>query len=151
MSHRLFAIGLFVGLLPGVQAQTADPATRELIERLLTRIDGLERRVAELEKGGPKALATTRVTPAAPAPSQAPSPTQAMPMSHDQAPVPVAQPEPAQPVYPSLKIAGFGDINFSATDFHGASSGFGAQTLVLPHSGFEERQFTLPLISALSP
>ena len=63
MGYRLFAVGLFAVLLPGVQAQTADPATRELIERLLTRIDGLERRVAELEKGGTTALA---VSPAAP-------------------------------------------------------------------------------------
>jgi hypothetical protein len=158
MSHRLFVIGLFAVLLPGARGQTADPATRELIERLLNRIDGLEKRVAELEKGGTTALATNRsaptpVSPPAPSPTQAPSPTptEAMHMSHDQPPVPVTQSEATQPVYPSLKIAGFGDINFSATDFHGTSSGFAPQTLVLPHSGFEEGQLTLHLSSALSP
>jgi hypothetical protein len=149
MSYRLFAIGLFVGLLPGVQAQTADPATRELIERLLNRIDGLEKRVAELEKGGPTTARS--IPPSAPAQAAQPSPTEAMHLAHDQAPVPVTQSEATQPVYPSLKISGFGDVDFSATNLHGPSSGFGAQTLVLPHSGFEEGQFTLHLSSALSP
>ena len=149
MSYRLFAIGLSVGLLPGVQAQTADPATRELIERLLNRIDGLEKRVAELEKGGPTTARS--IPPSAPAQAAQPSPTEAMHLAHDQAPVPVTQSEATQPVYPSLKISGFGDVDFSATNLHGPSSGFGAQTLVLPHSGFEEGQFTLHLSSALSP
>src|ERR1700733_11086298 len=95
MSHRLFAVGLFAVLLPGVWAQTADPPTRELIERLLTRIDGLEKRVAELEKGGKTAQLvslTTAEPPAAPAaPTQSPPPSaaEAMRMSHDQPPVPV--------------------------------------------------------------
>jgi hypothetical protein len=148
MRCRLFAIGLFAALLPGARAQTADPATRELIDRLLARIDGLERRVAELEKGGVTARSSGA---AAPAQAPVPSPTEAMHLAHDQAPSPVAQSEAAQPVYPSLKISGFGDVDFSATDLHTPTSGFGAQTLVLPHSGFEEGQFTLHLSSALSP
>jgi hypothetical protein len=136
-------------LLPGVQALTADPATRELIERLLSRIDGLEKRVVELEKGGPTTARS--IAPSAPLQAAQPSPTEAMHLAHDQAPVPVTQSEATQPVYPSLKISGFGDVDFSATNLHGPSSGFGAQTLVLPHSGFEEGQFTLHLSSALSP
>jgi hypothetical protein len=161
MSHRLLAIGLFAALLPGLRAQTADPATRELIERLLARIDGLEKRVADLEKGGVMALASNRAAPAAPAPvsppaaapAQTPTPSaaEAMRMSHDQPPVPLPQSESAQPVYPSLKIAGFGDIDYSATTFHGAVSPFRPQTLVEPYGGFEEGQFTLQLSSALSP
>jgi hypothetical protein len=140
-----------------VRAQPADPATRELIERLLTRIDGLEKRVSDLEKGGKTAQLASLTAPATPAasaaPAQAPSPSaaEAMRMSHDQPPVPVAQSEGVQPVYPSLKIAGFGDIDYSATDFHGTVSPFRPQTLVLPHTGFEEGQFTLQLSSALSP
>jgi hypothetical protein len=149
MRYRLFAVGLFAVLLPGVQAQTTDPGTRELIERLLNRIDGLEKRVAELEKGGPTTARST--APAAPAQAAQPSPTEAMHLTHDQAPIPVTQSEATQPTYPSLKISGFGDVDFSATNLHGPSSGFGAQTLVLPHSGFEEGQFTLHLSSALSP
>ncbi|HEX4594528.1 MAG TPA: hypothetical protein VH157_09640 [Bryobacteraceae bacterium] len=148
MRNRVFAVGLFVWVLPGVQAQTADPATRELIERLLTRIDGLEKRVAELEKPGATSQAAN---PAAPAKAPALSPTEAMHLAHDQPPVPVTQSEATQPVYPSLKISGFGDIDFSATDLHTPTSGFGAQTLVQQHSGFEEGQFTLHLSSALSP
>ena len=149
MRYRLFAVGLFAVLLPGVQAQTTDPGTRELIERLLNRIDGLEKRVAELEKGGPTTARST--APAAPAQAAQPSPTEAMHLTHDQAPIPVTQSEATQPTYPSLKISGFADVDFSATNLHGPSSGFGAQTLVLPHSGFEEGQFTLHLSSALSP
>jgi hypothetical protein len=149
MRYRPLAIGLFAVLLPGVQAQTTDPATRELIERLLNRIDGLEKRVAELEQGGPTTARST--APTAPAQAAQPSPTEAMHLAHDQAPVPITQSEATQPVYPSLKISGFGDVDFSATNLHGPSSGFGAQTLVLPHSGFEEGQFTLHLSSALSP
>src|SRR5579864_3122736 len=86
MSYRLFAVGLFAVLLPGARAQTTDPATRELIERLLNRIDGLEKRVVELEKGGGAARATVP-----PAPAQAPSlsPTEAMHLTHEQAPNPV--------------------------------------------------------------
>ena len=64
-------------------AQTADPATRELIEKLLARIDSLEKRVAQLEQANPSAGAT------APA-SAVPAPAPAMATgthSHDQAPV----------------------------------------------------------------
>jgi hypothetical protein len=58
--------------------------------------------------------------------------------------------EAAAPVFPSLKIAGFSDFNFAATDQHGPAPGFGAQTLLQPHSGFEEGQFVLHMTSALS-
>src|SRR5216684_7293586 len=94
MSYRLFAIGLFAVLLPGARAQTTDPATRELIERLLNRIDGLEKRVAELEKGGPTTARST--APAAPSQAPQPSPTEAMHLAHNQAPVPITQSEATQ-------------------------------------------------------
>jgi hypothetical protein len=147
MSWRFIAIGFVAGCLPAASAQTTDAATQELIQRLLARIDGLEKRVAELERAGPARTAVAAaVAPAAPQ-----SPTEAVHMAHEQPPPPVIQPDTGQPSYPSLKIAGFGDVNFSATDLHGASGGFGAQTLLPPHSGFEEGQFTLQLSSALSP
>ena len=147
MRRRLFAVGVFVALLPGARAQTTDPATRELIERLLNRIDSLEKRVADLEKGSTP-VRTTGLASAQP--SSQPT-TETMHLTHDQAPSPVTQSEAAQPTYPSLKISGFGDIDFSATDLHGPSGGFGAQTLLGAHSAFEEGQFTLHLSSALSP
>jgi hypothetical protein len=139
MKYASMVIGLCLGLLSSAQAQSTDATTRQLIESLLTRIDSLERRVQELEKarGAPIIASVT-------APSQvASSPIH----TQDQAPVP----EAAQPVYPSLKISGFGDVDFSATDLHGPSGGFGPQTLLGGHSGFEEGQFTLHLTSALSP
>ena len=126
-------------------AQTADPATRELIEKLLARIDSLEKRVAQLEQANPSAGAT------APA-SAVPAPAPAMATgthSHDQAPVAAAA-EAAQQTYPMLKLSGFSDFDFSATNLHGPSGGFGAQTLLGAHSGFQEGQFTLHFSSALS-
>jgi hypothetical protein len=142
MSSRLLLIGMCLVLPYGARAQAADPATRELIERLLSRIDTLEKRVAQLEQGKPAAAAQ---------PSSAP-PAAAAHLTHDTVPAAEsAQAESAQPVYPSLKISGFSDFNFSATNLHGPSGGFGAQTLLQQHSGFQEGQFTLHLSSALSP
>ncbi len=42
-------------------------------------------------------------------------------------------------------------MNFAATDLHGPSGGFGTQTLLGSHSGFQEGQFALHLSAALSP
>jgi hypothetical protein len=149
MRRTPLIVCLLVTLAPWAGAQSVDPATRELIQKLLSRIDTLEARVTELEQN-----ATTRVAapPAAAVPGPPPAKpaqttTAAVHAEHEQAPVPDA----AQPSYPSLKIAGFGDVDFSSTDLHGANGGFQAQTLLAPHSGFEEGQFVLQLSSALSP
>ncbi len=150
MNCRTVAVSL-VFLLPGLtSAQSTDPATQELIQKLLVRIDSLEKRVAELE--GEKASANA----SSPRPPQESPPIAVTPVAaahpHDQPPVPtIAGPESPQPVYPSLKITGFGDVDFSATDLHGAAAGFQPQTLLEPHSSFELGQTTLHLISALSP
>jgi hypothetical protein len=136
MSRGQLLIGLLLVLPPWAGAQTADQATRDLIEKLLARIDRLETRVAQLENPGARVPA-----PAAPAPAQA------VHAAHDAAPTA----DFGQPVYPSLKLAGFSDFNFSATDLRGPSGGFGAQTLLGTHSGFQEGQFALHLSSALSP
>jgi hypothetical protein len=120
------------------RAQVADPAARELIEKLMARIDTLEQRVAELERErGQRA-------PPAPAP-----PAIGEPHDHDQAAaLQIQNQEAAQPI---LKISGFGDIDFSAANLHGANGGFEPQTLIGPHTGFALGQTTLHLISALSP
>jgi len=138
MSGKLLLIGVCLVLPYGARAQAPDPATRELIERLLSRIDTLEKRVAQLEQGKPPAAAAL--------PSATPS-AAASHVTHDTAPAD----ESAQPAYPSLKISNFSDFNFSATNLHGSSGGFGAQTLLGQHSGFQEGQFALHLSSALSP
>src|SRR5689334_2686327 len=78
-------------------AQTLDPATRALIEKMQQRIDSLEKRLGDLEQRTPGA--PIAAAPAAP-PALAPAPTHA----HDQAPVAVAAPEDlTHPTYPSLK------------------------------------------------
>ena len=138
MSVRESLMCLFLALPSLAGAQTTDPATRELIERLLARIDTLEKRVAQLEN--PRHDVTA---PAAPAPAPA---VQAA-HEHDAAPLPDSE----RPSYPLLKVAGFSDFNFAATDLHGASGGFGTQTLLGPHTGFQEGQFALHMSSALSP
>ena len=119
---------------PWTGAQTTDPATKDLIEKLLARIDGLEKRVMELEKGNPPATAAAAapVTP----PKGGPT-TQAMHASHDQAPTPPAAGPDTSPVYPFLKLTGFSDLNFSATDLHSAATGFGAQRRKRARSAFE--------------
>jgi hypothetical protein len=125
------------------QAQTPGPdaATRALIEKLMARVDSLEKRLAELEKGG-----------AGPPPAAArPQTAAAVHQSHDTAPVPTVTEQTAAPIYPALKISGFADINFAATTSHAPATGFGAQTLLQGHSGFQEGQFILHMSSALSP
>src|SRR5438093_1120974 len=88
-------------------------AQADLIQTLLARIDKLEKRVAELES---KAVPTPLVQGA----------------PHDrEAPAGAAS-------FPSMRLTGFTDLNFSATDQRGAKS------------GFYEGQFILHISSALS-
>jgi hypothetical protein len=103
------------------------PASAELVESLLERIDALERRVAELERGPKEA----RPAPAA----------EAVAMDGDLQTHHTASSEPTQsePVAPAMKLSGFSDFNFSATDARGV------------RSGFNEGQFALHLSSVLSP
>jgi len=140
MASKLLAICLFLTWQPWIRAQTITPGDKELIGKLLARIDSLEKRVAELEKANTAAHVTT---PVLPSPESAVAAAHA---SHETAPVPGA----AQPEYPSLKIAGFGDFDFSATDQKVPAPGYGQQTLLTQHSGFQQGQFVLQLSSALS-
>ena len=72
MRRGLVLFGLLLGGQAGARAQTTDPATRELIERLLARIDTLEKRVSDLERGSPKpAASAVASSPAATSPSVA--------------------------------------------------------------------------------
>lgn len=142
MKRRLAAAGLAAlsvlvlgtSLTAFAQA-TNSPNETELIKALLSRIEQLEKRVAELEGrqpetgkaplGKPAALQKVQVTP---------PPPSAKHEAQRQAVV-----GEIQPTYPSLKFLGFSDINFSATDQKGAKS------------GFSEGQFVLHLTSPLSP
>ena len=127
------------------QQQPGDAATRELIQKLMNRIASLEQRVAELEQ---QTHARAQAVPA-PAPPATPPPPSGM--THNMPPVPPLPEGSAQPVYPTLAIQGFGDFNFAASNLHGPNGGFQPETLLSPHSGFEEGQFVLHFSSALSP
>lgn len=142
-----WAWALVLGLPLSLHGQAADsPSTAELVRTLLTRIDQLEKRVAELEKGSP---GTARVSPAALATNAPPNPAspEAVHAERPQTPMEAMHQEhlqlgtaaDAQQIYPALKLAGFSDLNFGATTLHGAKS------------GFTEGQFVLHFSSALSP
>ncbi|MES1260479.1 MAG: hypothetical protein ABUS49_01995 [Acidobacteriota bacterium] len=112
--------------MAGAQGTDSSKQT-ELIQQLLQRIDQLEKRVTELEGTRPvNALAAT--TPPPPAPVAAAGPV------HDHN-APLDQPTASGP---SLRLSGFGDINYTASDRPGT------------HGGFNEGQFILHMSSALS-
>src|SRR5215813_790114 len=104
--------------------------TTPLVQDLLARIEALEKRVAELEQEKKTAPAAEPVTPQQTPPASA--------GGHQAGAVAVPQ-DAGLPEYPSLHMTGFTDLNFSASDQRGT------------HSGFNEGQFTLHFVSALSP
>ena len=111
----------------GAQGTSAAGAEQRMAA-LLARIEQLERRVAELEgnsKGTARAAPVAVNTP------------QAETTAHEHG----RQPDVDQTmaVAPSLKLAGFSDFNFAATNQRGF------------RSGFTEGQFVLHASSALSP
>lgn len=107
-----------------VSGETQNAASQtELIQALMTRVEQLEKRIAELEASKPTPPATPLAN------IQAPS-VESMQMVS-----PAGQSEGR----PNLNLAGFGDFNFGATDQPGS------------HSGFNEGQFILHLNSNLSP
>jgi|SRR5579872_5987191 len=123
ISTRFSVIALSLAPLALLAQDSASQA--DLIQALLTRIDKLEKRVAELETKGGVAVEPKPVV-------ETPIVHDATIHDHDQAPA------PGQGFSPSLKLAGFSDFNFAATDQRGAKS------------GFNEGQFILHLSSALS-
>jgi hypothetical protein len=109
-----------------------------LIQQLLKRIDRLENRVTELESERSGSLAEKKPSaaadPSATAAPLAPATIAGMGTAgHDHG-------TPLEPTstYPSLRLSGFGDINYVASDQPGT------------HTGFNEGQFILHMSSALS-
>ncbi len=124
MKQRLVFILIVTLGVPAVWAQsTSSAAQAELIQTLLARIDTLERRVTQLER-----LRETSGEVATTTAQQAAEAVQLQAILAD-----------AMPSYPSLRIAGFSDVNFSATDQPGSNS------------GFRDGQFVLHFTSPLSP
>src|SRR5881396_1489136 len=108
-------------LLFCVMLQSGETA---LVQELLARIESLQRRVAELEQER----------------EPRPSPTSSAAAPHAAFATAAEQVDTGQPQYPSLRMSGFTDINFSsASDQKGT------------HSGISEGQFTMHLVSALAP
>ncbi|MBI3894401.1 MAG: hypothetical protein HY313_00575 [Acidobacteria bacterium] len=141
MRNQWKQVGLLLLGMPLVAgAQRTDPVSQsELIQELLTRVQKLESRVEELESQSSASRPTTPVMLA--------SVTTTMPMGTAMNPPPLSAQAPAntqgpipemQPTYPSLRLAGFSDFNFSGADQRGS------------RSGFTEGQFALHLTSALS-
>jgi hypothetical protein len=120
---------------------TAQSAPDDVIRALLARIEALEERVKALEGGATPAVvaAAAATTEASPAPTLRLN-TGLQEHAKHAVPSPAQDPMAAQEFeYPALKLTGFSDLNFSATDQPGVRSGFTAG------------QFSLHLTSALSP
>ena len=136
--RRLCPLGIWLLCSSAMWAQTPAPNQNELIERLLQRVDQLEKRVAELESGRPVAQAAEPPRAEVPA-ARGPAPTVLNPLGpgaggeHDHGTL-----LDASQTYPSLKLSGFSDINFAASQQPGTKS------------GFNEGQFVLHISSALS-
>jgi hypothetical protein len=116
------ALRICVCALIGATAAVAQPSdSTELIKQLMQRIDQLEKRVAELE-GQKKPLIA--VPPVA---------ESAVPSHHEAPPILEGATSPA------MKITGFGDLVYMASDRPAVNT------------GFTEGQFILHIASALSP
>ena len=130
-----------------VRAQSAGASdSAELVRALLTRVEQLEKRVAELEgrSGAPTTAPQPAIAAAEPAVA---APAAKVPETAAAGPNQVAEGPHVHMGHgggmpdmtaPSTHIAGFSDIDFAATDKPGS------------HSGFNEGQFVLHLNSALS-
>ena len=132
--RRLLLAVFWITFLGGTAlGQTPSPPAgqEELVKTLLERIDKLERRVNELENKlacapqpcptDAKLLMASAVDPPAPAPQNATM------QEHPEHNMPVVE----QSTFPSMQIRGFGDVDFSATDQKGTTSGFDLGQFVL--------------------
>lgn len=128
--HRGLCVSAVV-LLVGCSAWGQNPPAAdqaEQVKSLLERVERLEKRVAELEAKQPATTMVTGTMPADSAPSQKPATEQAVPqpaqatsMEGHMDKSTVGQ---AETHYPALQIRGFADVDFSATDQPGTTSGF---------------------------
>jgi hypothetical protein len=125
----LFSMLFPMGAVWGQSSPPPDQA--EQVRALLERVQQLEKRVNELEaKQGAAGAATAatvesaaNVSPAQPPESQSAAVPAAQEHQHEAPQVPAAV-QQMETHYPSLQIRGFGDVDFSATDEKGTTSGF---------------------------
>jgi hypothetical protein len=129
-----FALGLLFGMSVPAYCQAVQSDQTELIRVLRSRIDQLEQRMAQMEKAMAISSSAFQASPEAKL-------VPANPMAHMGHAEHVTGTDgvSGEANYPSLKIAGFSDLNFSATNQPGVKS------------GFNEGQFILHLNSNLAP
>jgi hypothetical protein len=118
------------------------PDQTEQVKMLLERIQQLEKHVAEMESKletlTVPSAAATGVPPALPTSPKTPAAKVEQEHEHTM-PVDVRQQETH---YPSLQIRGFGDVDFSATDQKGTTSGFNLGQLDLHLASALSRKVT---------
>ena len=133
LSTRRRLLVFFAMPLAIYSQSTESNSQTELIRALRERIDQLERRMAQMEDAFAAGTPSARLKPET-------KPETVREKAHVAEHSVATETAPSgESTYPSLKIAGFGDFNFAATDQHGA------------RSGFTEGQFGLHLNSNLSP
>ncbi len=130
MRRRLAFLVMMVFAASAAWAQSPPPLDQaEQVKMLIEQVQKLEKRVAELEArpaAAPAAAESAEKAPAARKPEiaeAAPTPGPAEVHQHE-SPEAQATVRQMESHYPSLQIRGFGDVNFSATDQKGATSGF---------------------------
>ena len=123
----VWAATVLLGTPPAVYSQSPDSNQTELIQSLREKIDQLERRMAQMEElldARTAARAKPEIKPDTLREPIAPMGGPAHPMGTEVRPSELS-------TYPSLKIAGFGDLNFATTDVRGSRSGFNEGQFVL--------------------
>ena len=129
--HISFLTALLLAtVIVRAQTTTTQAEQPELVKALLTRIDKLEQRVAELEAGNHTA-STARPQDGRQQDTQIPK-AEVVEESlsthmHDEHP----NGRVAEPHFPSMQLQGFADVDFSATDEPGSFSGFNLGQFVL--------------------
>ncbi len=131
----LFTTGALLG-----QSPAPVPGSEPSVQSLLDRIQQLETRINQLEDHERKQDAIQAASAAAPSPVEstgpsaaqaaAPTTTPSSPQAEDHDHMGEVR-ETAERHYPSLQIRGFGDVDFSATDQKGSTSGFNLGQFVL--------------------
>ena len=130
MHCLLFVFFVAISVATGTAwAQTTPVDHTELIKSLLERLEELENRVEELEGKQPPSLIASLSSPPVPGAEKLDPPALVAGLKQEPAPERPAQLGQIQAMevegpYPNLKIRGFSDVDFSATDQRGSFSGF---------------------------
>jgi hypothetical protein len=128
--HISLLLVLLLGTVIASAQATAEAEQSEVVKALLTRIDKLEQRVAELEAS--KNTASTLQPNGQPQGSQIPKAEvveeSLSSQMHDDHP---QNGRGVEPHFPSMQLHGFADVDFSATDERGSFSGFNLGQFVL--------------------